>query len=175
MAANGMELMGGREFSLMGGTRITANGRLMKDLLYKELSYKVVGCFYEVYNKLGPGFKESIYHKALTIEFGIQNVPYEEKNIAIRYKGKNAGYYIPDFIIDRKIIVEIKAVDNMPKLYETQLYYYLKGTNYKLGYIVNFGGSKIDIRRRVYDKTRITAYKEPQDKLAAISDVISGN
>ncbi len=44
----------------------------------------------------------------------------------------------------------------MPKLYETQLYYYLIGTSYKLGYIVNFGGSKIDIRRRVYDKKRIS-------------------
>lgn len=64
------------------------------------------------------------------------------------------AYYTPDFVIDSKIVVEIKAVDNMPKLYETQLYYYLKGTNYRLGYVVNFGSEKLDIHRRVYDKAR---------------------
>jgi len=53
--------------------------------------------------------------------------------------------------VDEKIIIELKAVDNMPRLYETQLYYYLKGTDYKLGYIVNFGSEKLDIRRRAYD------------------------
>jgi len=134
---------------------MAANEKGVGDLIYKELSYKVVGCFYNVYNELGSGFKESVYHKALAIEFDIQGIPCEEeKRIAIEYKSKNAGYYIPDFIIDRKIIVEIKVVDNMPKLYETQLYYYLKGTDYKLGYIVNFGASKIDVRRRIYESAR---------------------
>jgi GxxExxY protein len=136
---------------------MTANKRLVDDLVYKDLAYKVVGCFYNVYNELGPGFKESVYHKSLAVEFSIQNIPYEgEKRVAIEYKNKNVGYYTPDFLIDGKIIVEIKAVETMPKLYETQLYYYLKGTNYKLGYIVNFGASKIDVRRRVYDKRRIS-------------------
>lgn len=137
---------------------MTANKRLVDDLIYKELAYKIVGCFYNVYNELGPGFKESVYHRALAIEFDIQCISSEEeKRISVEYKGKNAGYYTPDFVIDRKIVIEIKAVDNMPKLYETQLYYYLKGTNYKLGYIVNFGASRIDIRRRVYDKRRINS------------------
>lgn len=134
---------------------MTANKRLVNDLVDKDLAYKLVGCFYNVYNELGPGFKESVYHRALAIEFDIQDIPYEkEKRITIEYKGKNAGYYTPDFVIDSKIVVEIKAVDNMPKLYETQLYYYLKGTNYRLGYVVNFGSEKLDIHRRVYDKAR---------------------
>jgi GxxExxY protein len=134
-----------------------ANRRFVNDLLYKELAYKIVGCFYEVYNQLGPGFKEAIYHKALAIEFGIQNIPHEEeKRITIRYKNKSAGYYTPDFIVDKKIIVEIKAVDMMPRLYEAQLYYYLKGTNFKLGYLVNFGGSTIDIRRKIYSKAPVS-------------------
>ena len=127
----------------------------VNNLIYKDLAYKAVGCFYSVYNELGLGYKESIYHRALAIEFDAQHIPYEDKRrIAIRYRNKNAGYYTPDFIVDKKVIVEIKAVDNMPKLYETQLYYYLKGTDYKLGYIVNFGGVKIDIRRRVYESAR---------------------
>jgi len=129
--------------------------RKVSDLIYRDLAYKIVGCFYNVYNELGPGFKEAVYHKALAIEFDIQGIPWEgEKRIAIKYKNKNAGYYTPDFVIDGKIVVEIKAVDNMPDLYETQLYYYLKGTTYKLGYLINFGSSKIDIRRRIYETTR---------------------
>ena len=133
--------------------------RKVENLIYKNLAYKVVGCFYNVYNELGSGYKESVYHRSLAIEFDIQHISYEkEKRITIKYKSKSAGYYIPDFVMDKKIIVEIKAVDSMPKLYETQLYYYLKGTDYKLGYIVNFGAEKLDIRRRVYDTTRIRVH-----------------
>ena len=120
-------------------------------ILYKSLSYKIVGCFYEIYNQLGPGFKESVYRKALSIEFDIQKIHYEEeKRLLIKYKDRNVGTYIPDFIIENKIIIELKAVDILPKLYELQLYYYLKGTDFRLGYLVNFGGKKIDIRRRIY-------------------------
>ena len=130
------------------------NDRFRNDLLYKDLAYKLVGCFYEVYNQLGPGFKELVYHKALTIEFDLQKIKYEEeKQLTIKYKDKKAGIYVPDFIIENKILVEIKAVEFTPKLYEVQLYYYLKGTNFDLGYLVNFGGQKIDIRRRIFTKT----------------------
>jgi len=129
---------------------------IVKDLLYQDLAYRLVGCFYNVYNELGPGYKESVYHNALAEEFKIQKIPFEiQKKVAIEYKGKKVGFYSPDFLIDNKIVVEIKAVDCMPKLFETQLYYYLKGTLYKLGFIVNFGDLKIDIRRRIYDSARL--------------------
>jgi len=65
------------------------------------------------------------------------------------YKRNNCGAYVPDFIIDDKILIEIKAVPEIPKVFEKQLYYYLKGTKYRLGYLVNFGSGKIDIRRRI--------------------------
>ena len=88
-------------------------------ILYKELSYKLVGCFYEVYNKLGPGHKENIYQKAMIKEFGLQRIKYEvKKKLKIDYKGENVGIYEPDFIIDSKIIVEIKSVLLLPKVYE---------------------------------------------------------
>lgn len=129
--------------------------KLVSDLLYKELAYKVVGCFYSVHNELGPGYKESIYHKALSIEFENNKINFtEEKRITITYHGRKAGIYKPDFIVDDKILVEIKAVDFMPKVYEEQLYTYLKGTKYKLGYLVNFGSSKIEIRRRIYETAK---------------------
>ena len=119
-------------------------------ILYKELSYKLVGCFYKVYNTLGPGHKEDIYHKALKIELessGIKNI--SQKKLKIIYNSKEIGFYQPDFIVEDKIIVEIKSVLLVPRVFEKQLYYYLKGSGYRLGYLVNFGSEKIDIRRRI--------------------------
>lgn len=127
----------------------------MVRILYKELAYQVVGAFYEVYNTLGAGFKESIYHKALATEFSLRKIPsVTNKKLPVKYKGQNAGIYEPDFIVDNKILIEIKAVPKMPKVYEKQLYYYLRGTEYKLGYLVNFGADKLEIKRRIYEKIR---------------------
>ncbi len=125
-------------------------------ILYKELAYQIVGAFYEVYNTLGPGFKESIYHNALAIEFTLRKISFEtNKRLTIKYKKQKVGIYEPDFVIDNKILVEIKAVPRMPRVYEKQLYYYLKGTEYKLGYLVNFGADKLEIKRRIYERIRV--------------------
>lgn len=119
-------------------------------VLYKELSYNIVGCLYKVYNTLGPGHKEEIYQKALSIEFNNKGIEYvSKKKLSIEYEGKRIGAYEPDFIIEDKIIIEIKSVLNIPRVFEKQLYYYLKGSGYRLGYLVNFGSDKIDIRRRI--------------------------
>ncbi len=132
------------------------NKKINENLLYKELSYRLVGCFYDVYNELGPAHKEQIYHEALIVAFGEENIGYESrKRISIKYKGKHVGIYEPDFVIEEKIIIELKSVLNMPKVFENQLYYYLKGSAYKLGYIINFGNEHIDIRRRIFEDARL--------------------
>ena len=129
-------------------------------VLYKDLSYKLVGCFYKAYNTLGPAHKEQIYHKALSTEFKLQGISFiENKKLPIKYAEIVIGTYQPDFIIEDKIIVEIKSVLQFPKVFEKQLYYYLRGTNYKLGYLVNFGAEKIQIKRRIYETVRETANK----------------
>lgn len=80
----------------------------------------------------------------------MQNIRYEtKKRLKIDYKGEIVGIYEPDFIIDSKIIIELKSVLLMPKVYEKQLFYYLKGAGYRLGYLINFGSDRIDIRRRI--------------------------
>jgi len=68
---------------------------------------------------------------------------------SIEYEGEKVGIYEPDFIIDNKIIVEIKSVLAMPKVFEKQLYYHLKGGMFWLGYLVNFGSDKLDAHRRI--------------------------
>ncbi|MDD3296358.1 MAG: GxxExxY protein [Candidatus Omnitrophica bacterium] len=122
----------------------------MEKVLYKKLSYNIVGCFYKVYNTLGPGHKEDIYHRALEIEFNNEGINFEsEKRIKLEYEGKKIGTYQLDFAIEGKIVIEIKSVAFLPKVFEKQLYYYLRASGYKLGYLVNFGSDKLNIIRRV--------------------------
>lgn len=123
-----------------------------KKFLYKELSYEIIGCFYEIYNKIGSGFKENIYQRALLIELDKRKILFErERKFPIYYEGKKIGIYQPDFVIDSKIIVEIKSLPFMPELFEDQLLNYLKVAKLKLGFLVNFGNNKIEIKRRILD------------------------
>ncbi len=125
------------------------------DLLYPELSYQVVGAIFQVWKELGPGFKESAYQKALAEELKIHNIPFQgQKIITIYYNDKKVGSYVPDFLIDDKILVEIKHLPKLTFKENKQVWYYLKGTPYKLLLLVNFGGSKLEIRRRIYDQAR---------------------
>jgi GxxExxY protein len=125
------------------------------EFLYKDLSYKIIGCFYEVYNDLGPAHKEQVYQEALKVSFAEKGVSFKSnKKLKILFKNKEVGIYEPDFIVEDKVIIELKSVLNMPKVFEKQLYYYLRGTDYKVGYLVNFGNERIDIRRRVYESAR---------------------
>lgn len=122
----------------------------IKSLLYQELTYKVRGAVFTVYNTLGPGHKEVLYQRSLAKEFGCIGLPFErETNLKIKYKGEIVGEYKPDFIIDGKIILEIKAVEALPQHFNQQLIYYLKGTEFRLGLLVNFG-PKLTIIRKIW-------------------------
>lgn len=123
------------------------------ELIYPELSYKIQGCFFEVYNSLGFGHKEVLYQRALAKELELQGINFErEKKINVTYKGKFIGNYTPDFLIDDKIIIEIKALSFLHKSAVSQTLNYLKGTKYKLAYLVNFGGVKLELKRMVWTK-----------------------
>jgi len=121
------------------------------DGLYKDLTYKIIGALYEVHKELGSGHKETIYHKAVAIELTNRNIPFiEEKSIDVKYKGKKIGIYRPDFIIDDKVILEIKVAPLITKTMQDQVYYYIKGTKYKLVLLANFGTAKLGIKRLIY-------------------------
>jgi len=125
------------------------------NLLYEELSYKVRGAVFDVHKALGSGHKESVYHKALVEEFKKREIEFtEEKKIPISYNKVRVGSYRPDFVIDEKIIVEIKAVPFLSKNFLEQMKHYLSGSSYRLGLLVNFGCRRADIRRIIYDKAR---------------------
>ena len=124
---------------------------MVKNLLYKDLVYRIQGALFEVYKTLGPGFKESIYQNAIEEELIRQKISYKrEPSLKIKYKNKKVGIYRPDFVVDEKVLLEIKAVPEMTSYFETQLFNYLKATKYKLGLLVNFGcDRRADIRRRI--------------------------
>lgn len=103
-----------------------------------------------MHNTLGGGHKEGIYQRALAIELKKSSIKFErEKSLTINYENENIGVYRPDFLINEEIILELKAVDSMSKDYEVQLLHYLKSTKLPLGFLINFGPKKVEIRRRV--------------------------
>lgn len=124
-----------------------------RGLLYADITYKVRKAMFNVYNELGHGHKEQVYQKALVKEFDELKISYKrEKDIDVFYKGKVVGNYRPDFIVEDKVIIEIKAVEFMPKVFEIQLLHYLKATEYELGLLVNFGAPRLFIKRLILTK-----------------------
>ncbi len=124
-------------------------------LIYKDITYKIRGAAFKVKKELGLGHKEVVYHKALEKEFQNQGLNYEsESSISVNYQGKFVGTYQPDFLIEDKVIVELKALPRIAKPQQEQLWSYLKGSKYKLAMLINFGGADVEFKRVVYDSAR---------------------
>ncbi len=123
----------------------------MNELLYKDESYKIIGSCMEVHKELGKGFSEVIYGDALEIEFKKNNIIYSrEKCFKISYKGEFLPhYYIADFIIDDKIILEIKAIESLTSAHIKQTLNYLAASKVRLGLLVNFGEDSLKYKRVV--------------------------
>jgi GxxExxY protein len=105
-----------------------------------DLSYKVIGCALEVYKTLGPGLLESAYEKALIHELTENGIPVESQvGVSLSYKGVNIGEGLRlDLLVDGKLIVELKSVDELKPIHYKQLQTYLRLTNCHLGLLINF-------------------------------------
>ena len=126
-----------------------------EELIYKEISYKIRGACFNVYKKFGGAFKESAIYRALILELQNQGLKIEaQKQIPIFYQEEKIGAYVPDFVIEEKILIELKVKPYLTKEDERQFWYYLRGSQYKLGFLINFGSKKLEIKRRIYDKAR---------------------
>lgn len=123
-------------------------------LLHREISYKIIGIFFKVHKILGCGFPEKVYQKALEIELKNEGIFFEkEKEFEVDYNGQMVGRFRLDMIVDNKIIIELKAIERLPKVFREQLISYLKATPYELGFLVNFGGPKLEYIRIVRSKS----------------------
>ena len=115
-----------------------------------ELTDKIIGAAISVHKELKSGFVEKIYQRALYLELKNAGLKVErEKKINLRYKKANIGYGQPDFIVNDKVVIEIKATSEIMDIHKSQLLSYLKLSNKKVGLILNFGKSVLDIKRIV--------------------------
>jgi len=118
------------------------------NIIYRDLSYQIMGAIFEVHKGLGPGFLESVYHKALVEEFSRRGMKVEtQKTIDLVYKDKKIGVHRLDLVVDDKVVVELKTVERFPIHHKAQLTSYLKASGYKLGILVNFSKSKVEYQR----------------------------
>ena len=109
-------------------------------LLYEELSNKVLQAYFNVLKHLTTGLLESVYENALSIEFDEMGIPYErQKHLDVFYKGRIVGEFVPDVVVDNKIILELKSIPKLTPANSAQLINYLSITQYKVGYLLNFG------------------------------------
>lgn len=119
-------------------------------ILYKDLSYRIVGILFEVYNYLGYGYQEKYYQKALELAFqeaGIEFFP--QCPYKILYKKEELGVYYIDFVIERRIVLEIKQGRHFSRRQFKQVEGYLKATNLKLGILANFSPDHVKFKRIV--------------------------
>jgi GxxExxY protein len=115
-----------------------------------ELSKKVIGIAIDVHKTLGPGFTEKIYQQALAYEFTQAGIKFaKEVIIKVKYNSLNLGNQRIDFLIENEIILELKAVNTMVRVHQAQLLSYLKTSDKRLGLLLNFAKSILEIKRVV--------------------------
>ena len=117
----------------------------------EELSKKIIGLAIKVHTMLGSGFLEKVYENALCYEFSKNHLQFEQqKEVSVFYDNREVGQYIADIIVDNKIILELKAVKEIDNIHKAQLINYLKATNHKAGYVINFGSHpKLEFYRMI--------------------------
>ena len=125
--------------------------RVDDNYIYSELTDKIIGCAYDVYNQLGFGFMEKVYENAMMIKLPqkglevVQQVP-----INVYFEDKLVGEYFADILVNNKVIFEFKAVSALSKAHEVQLVNYLKATGLEVGLLINFGAEgKLEWKRLV--------------------------
>ena len=117
-----------------------------------DITYAIRGAIFEVNNVLGPGFLEKVYENSLLVE--LEKRGYKAKAQAplkVLYKNIVVGEYFADLIVEDRVIVELKTVENLDRIHEAQVLNYLKATGIKVGLLVNFKHQKAVIKRLVLD------------------------
>ena len=122
--------------------------RIEKNYEEDKLTEEIIQCIIRVHQILGPGFLENIYRKALMIELKKQGLRAEtEKEVIINYESEEIGRHRLDIIVENKVIIELKTVEELSKAYYAQVRSYLRATGLRVAILVNFAKEKADFRR----------------------------
>lgn len=121
-----------------------------QDLLHPELSYEIVGCAYKVLDELGKGHMEKVYQKALAVAFKLKGLQYKEQvHYSVKFENEIVGRGFLDFLVEDKIIVELKKEENFSKANIDQVLNYLKLSKLELGILINFTRDGLKFKRIV--------------------------
>ena len=122
----------------------------MNNILYKDLSYQIIGLAMEVHRKLGYGFLEKVYENSLMILFRREGIRSEQQYpIKVYFEGEVVGNYVADILIEDKIVIELKCVEKINNIHKAQALNYLKATRIRLAIILNFAKDKLQYERLV--------------------------
>ena len=127
-----------------------------------ELTHKVIGLAMEIHRELGPGFLESVYHRSLELELAAAGILFESAvPITVFYKGRVVGNFEADLVIqsDPRLLIELKATENISKMHEVQTVNYLTATGIDHGLVINFGASSLQFRHK-YRKPKLGSAKK---------------
>ena len=126
------------------------------DLKHRELTQKIIGVFYEVYNELGHGFLESVYQKSLIIALNEAGLKvYSPVDIPVWFRGQQVGHFEADVMVEKCVLLELKAAHAIHSSHQAQLLNYLRATDIEIGVLLNFG-VKPEFKRLVFDNLRKT-------------------
>ena len=122
----------------------------MKEIIHKEISDIIIDTAISVQKELGVGFLEKIYENSLEISLTEKGILVEkQKKIEVIFHNQVVGDYFADLVIDNKVILELKAVEELHKIHYAQIVNYLKATKYEVGYLINFGKIPLQFKRFV--------------------------
>ena len=125
-------------------------GRGLVEMERDEVTEKVIGAFYEVYNVLGVGFLEKVYQNALVVLLRKNGINVKQQSpLKEMFREETVGEYFADILVEDKIIVELKACDSLLDIHKAQVINYLKATDKKLGLLLNFGKRSFEHKRLV--------------------------
>ena len=119
-------------------------------ILYKDLSYKIVGLAMQVHNKLGFGFSEKVYENSTMILFRREGIQAKQQTpITVYFEGEVVGDYYADILVEDKIILELESAEEIADAHRSQVLNYLKATGLQLAIILNFGKEGLEYERLV--------------------------
>jgi GxxExxY protein len=131
--------------------QINADERRYK---HSELTEKIIGIFYDVYNELGFGFLEKVYEEAMAVSFKEQGIPFETQvSIPVWFHGREIGSYDADLVVNGLVLIELKACKALEPAHEAQLLHYLRSTEIEVGLLLNFG-SRPQVKRLAFENDR---------------------
>jgi GxxExxY protein len=120
-------------------------------MIHEELTRSIIGAAMEVHRLLGPGFLESVYEHALAAELTERQIQFQRQTpISVRYKQTEVGEYRADFLVDRKVILEIKATTALIEEHHAQVLHYLAATGLRLALLLNFGAKSLQFKRIIH-------------------------